>query len=175
MAATKSKAKAKSTGSKKAAPARPAKGSTKLAPPRISDADVLATKAKPEHDTSDNPGFVVTIRGSLPKVLASIVLKKGPIRARTREAAIARFMSEIGTQIKKPEVLDVEECGADEIKVARAPMLPFQKGTKTAPEEKGERTGTTKASPATEKPGEGVDIIAGQPVETVRDGKAAKA
>lgn len=87
--------------------------------------DEIGNAAAEPIDAADLPGWMVTIRGTLPKVYAAVAFRVGPVRAQTETTAIARVMSELGTQLKKPGLLDVLEAQAVETKVTRSPALPF--------------------------------------------------
>jgi hypothetical protein len=96
--------------------------------PAISDDEVAAIQPAKYVDPEDLPGFLVTLHGTLPKLFASVVIRGGPIRAQTSEAAIARLVQQVGTQTKKADAIDWEAVEAVEMKVGRAPKLPFKDG-----------------------------------------------
>jgi hypothetical protein len=122
----------------------------------ITSAEAEAAASAPATDLDDAPGFTVTVMGSLPGINCAVVLKKGPIRAQNEKAAIARFMAEVGTQLKKPSVIDVEDCVIAEMAVKRSPRLPFQKSEEKKVDEKA-KASTTKVGDAYTKPSEPTD------------------
>lgn len=131
----------KSGGAKKAASTKAKRGDVEILAgkssktkkagaktPEISAAEVDAAKPVPEKDDLDSPGFTVTLTGSLPKVFCAIVVKKTGIRAPSQDAAVARFVQDLGGQFKKSEFFAIETCVAVETDKPKAPRLPFQKG-----------------------------------------------
>lgn len=96
----------------------------------------LAAAAAPL-DLDTMPGFTVTVSGSLPGILTGCVLRKGPIRAETAEAAIANFMSEVGTQFRKPGLFVVAKCDVKDAKVARQGTLALSEPKKVGDDDGG--------------------------------------
>jgi hypothetical protein len=112
------------SGSKKREGDRSSKAAPAGAVKPIAPEEVAKVSPRPL-DLGSLPGFTVTVTGSLPKVLASIVLRKGPIPASSKEAAIATLMAEVGTQFKKSDLFAVESCFVEEAGPPKAPTLPF--------------------------------------------------